>query len=89
MCLSQNPKVTAGIGGDNMTFLIVMINMKENNLLSQNNCVETTDFSSTTVDSLQPGSKTETAVPLSSNGLNGVQIVRKKSYKFTLSNPPE
>ena len=89
MCLSQNPKLTAGIGGDNMTFLIVMINMKENNILLQSNHVEKIDFSSTTVDSLHLGSKTETTVPLSSNGLNGVNIARKKSFKFSLSNPPE
>ena len=94
MCLSENPKVSAGIGGDNMTFLIVMINMKENNLLSPNNNsneeekIEETGTSST-IDSLLLGQKTETTVLSSSDKLNGVQIGRKKSYKFSLSNPPE
>ena len=33
-CLAENPKLANGIGGDNMTCLIVLLNVKDNTLLN-------------------------------------------------------
>ena len=90
MCLSENPKMSGGIGGDNMTFLIVLINMKENNLYSYRGKEEGADVECITVEGDQIISTSDsTEVINNNNNHTTVQIVKKKNYKFSLSYPRE
>lgn len=89
MCLSENPKMSGGIGGDNMTFLIVLINMKENNLYSYRGKEEGADVECITVEGDQIISTSDSTEVINNNNHTTVQIVKKKNYKFSLSNPRE
>jgi hypothetical protein len=83
-CLASNPKLTAGVGGDNMTCLIVLLNRtaKINEDIDQKNDLNTKENKNN--ENVSKNNDKEHENGSSCNEKNA----RKSNYKFQLHSPP-
>lgn len=83
-CLASNPKLTAGVGGDNMTCLIVLLNRtaKINENIDPKNALNTKENKN--IENVSKNNEKEHENGNSCNEKNA----RKSNYKFQLHSPP-